>query len=582
LYPGTARRRLEGGNLLGRSRVAAAAVVAALAVVAPAQAGNAVQAENARTGTGAWVAPLAPAHEIEGYTSRVSALPGGTVSLHVSTAPAARYRVVVYRLGWYAGKGARRLACLPSCAGDEQGVARTIPPPDPATGEIRAGWPVTDTFRVGSAWVSGYYLAELVLTSGSDAGKIYRVPFVVRAPPGQPTPILVQAPVDTWQAYNDWGGKSLYHSTSGARLFADRAYKVSFDRPYREPTLQSPLSWEYPLVRFLERNGYDVSYTTDVDTDRDPGEIARHRLVLVDGHSEYWTRTMRTAFEDALATGTNLAFFGADNADWQARYEDGRRTLVVYKDAKADPDPVPAQKTIEFRNLQPPDPECRLVGVQNTWAGTSHDYTVVASSLGDPWFRGTGFTRGATLKGLVGYEWDAAIPGCTAEPLTRFFHYAGPSTVISNADCVRYTAPSGAGVFAAGSLQFSWGLDTFSAPAGSTPDPRLRRFVRNALADLGRETPPLTVAGRALSGGRIKVGASLASTQRVSALLVYRHAGTGSFRPGQPGVVPLGRRPLRAIVDRPPGRGPYRYAVETVDRWGTSPPTLSAPVRAGR
>jgi hypothetical protein len=467
-----------------RSLATIAAAAAVLLGATPSNARNAIQVENALPGTTAWQAPVAPPHEIEGYASEVSARPGGAIALHVSASPAADYRVIVYRLGWYAGKGARLIACLPGCSASEQGDPQPIPQPDPETGEIRANWPETDLIRIGRTWTTGYYLAELVLTSGSDSGKVYQVPFVVRALPGRETPILVQVPVNTWQAYNDWGGKSLYHSTSGARLFSDRAYKVSFDRPYAEPTRYWPLTWEYPLVRFLERNGYDVSYTTDVDTDRDPGEIERHRLVIVPGHSEYWTNVMRTAFERARAHDINLAFFGADNVDWQSRYEDGRRTLVVYKDASADPDPDPAQKTIQFRNLDPPRPECELVGVENTWAGTSENYTVVDSSLHDRWFRGTGFTRGATLEGLVGYEWDAALPGCPSEPLTVFFHYQGPSGVISNGDCTRYTAPSGARVFAAGSLQFSWGLDTFSAPAGSTPDPRLQRFVRNAIADL--------------------------------------------------------------------------------------------------
>jgi hypothetical protein len=470
--------------LAPRTLATLAAAGAALAGGTPSHAANAIEAENARPGTTSWRAALAPPHEIEGYSSQVSARPGGTIALHVSTSPAAGYRVVVYRLGWYAGKGARLITCLPGCRASEQGEPQPIPQPDSETGEIRADWPETDLVRIGREWTTGYYLAELVLTSGSDSGKVYQVPFVVRALSGRETPILVQAPVNTWQAYNDWGGKSLYHSTSGARLFSDRAYKVSFDRPYAEPTRYWPLTWEYPLVRFLERSGYDVSYTTDVDTDRDPGEIERHRLVIVDGHSEYWSNVMRTAFERARAHGTNLAFFGADNVDWQARYEDARRTLVVYKDATLDPVPAPARKTIQFRNLDPPRPECELVGVQNTWAGESENYTVVDSSLRDPWFKGTGFTRGAMLKGLVGYEWDAALPGCPSEPLTVFFHYQGPSGVISNGDCTRYTAPSGARVFAAGSLQFSWGLDTFSAPAGSTPDPRLQRFVRNAIADL--------------------------------------------------------------------------------------------------
>src|SRR5207249_5001882 len=104
-------------------------------------------------------------------TSAVSARPGEGVALHVSTAPAARYRIVVYRLGWYQGLGARRIACLPGCNSDEPGTSRPVPAPDATTGRLDAGWPVTDTLSVPGDAVSGYYLVEFVLTSGAQAGR---------------------------------------------------------------------------------------------------------------------------------------------------------------------------------------------------------------------------------------------------------------------------------------------------------------------------------------------------------------------------------------------------------------------------
>ena len=151
--------------------VAAAAVQAGLAAgAAPKPKLNPVQVENRKPGTANWLPGAASGRAIEGYASAVSALPGDSVPLHVSTVPAARYRVVVYRLGWYQGLGARRIACLPSCAADEQGSARTAPAPDPNTGRLDAGWPVTDTLRVPRDAVSGYYLVEFVLTSGPQSG----------------------------------------------------------------------------------------------------------------------------------------------------------------------------------------------------------------------------------------------------------------------------------------------------------------------------------------------------------------------------------------------------------------------------
>jgi hypothetical protein len=458
---------------------------------------NPIVKENRLVGARGWLPPQVPGRAIEGYSSETSIAPGQTLHLHVSTSPVARYRIEVYRLGWYRGRGARLVTCLPSCAGAEPGAVRPIPPPDPSTGEIRAAWPVTDRVKTIRGWASGYYIAELALVSGSAAGSADIVPFIVRSAPSRSSRILVVAPVNTWQAYNLWGGKSLYVSLLGSN--PGSAHAASFDRPYDLSTdanrSRTLLYWEYPLVRFLERNGYDVSYATDVDVDRDPAALQRHRLVIIAGHSEYWTKGMRDAVEKARDAGTNLAFIGGNDVYWQARYADNRRTLLEFRNSSLDPSADEATKTVLFRDLQPPRPECTLVGLewQGGWRsdGVALSYTVNDAALGHRWFNGTGFTAGSTLDNLVGYEWDAVQPGCTVPRLTVFFHYQGAPTS-SNADVVAYTAPSGARVFAVGSIQFSWGLDGFARTlkAGvpvidrALPDPRLQRFVHNVLDDL--------------------------------------------------------------------------------------------------
>src|SRR5262249_24567785 len=170
----------------------------------------------------------ANAHALEGY-AEVSLFPGDMLHLHVSDAANQTYRVLLYRLGWYGGTGARLIACLPSCTTSKQGQAWPIPSPDPTTGYLNANWPVTDSYTLSAGAVSGYYIAKLLVTSGALNGKWTNVPFVVKAPPGQNAAILVQAPVNTWQAYNPWGGKSLYNFNS---THTHQAYKVSFNRPY--------------------------------------------------------------------------------------------------------------------------------------------------------------------------------------------------------------------------------------------------------------------------------------------------------------------------------------------------------------
>jgi hypothetical protein len=446
---------------------------------------NPVVRENRLPGSRSWsLGQTAPPGAIEGFASEVSVLPGQRVHFHVSTAPAARYRVVLYRLGWYHGAGGRVLACIPGCKKDRQGMARLQPHPDPATGLTRAAWPVTDTFRVPRSAVSGYFLAKLLLTSGRDRGKVSYVPLILRALPSRHSKIVVQAAVNTWQAYNSWGGKSLYAYNSTDHVPATH---VSFNRPY---TTIVRWKWEIDLVRFLERNGYNVSYTTDVDTDRRPSGLRRHRLVISSGHDEYWSKTMRDAFEAARNGGTNLMFLGADIADWQIRYEDARRTIVEYRDATADPEPNPALKTVRFRDLVPPRPQCELLGISFAGLRNPTDppraYAVNPAALKDPWFKGTGFTSASTLPDSVGYEWDAVKPNCSVPPLTTLFHYAGPGPngKPTSADAVRYVAPSGARIFSSGSLQFVWGLDNYYANRDAPPNPHLQRFMRNALADL--------------------------------------------------------------------------------------------------
>jgi hypothetical protein len=543
---------------------------------------NPIRRENALPGAANWRLPRAARGAIEGYASRISVRPGNVLELHVSTGSATRYRVDIYRIGWYGGSGARLLACLPTCTTDEAGSPQPVPPFDPSTGYLNAGWPVTDRIAVGPSWTSGYYLAQLVLTQGPDAGHGSWVPFIVREPVGQRSNVLVQAAVNTWQAYNDWGGRSLYSNFTGV---GDN--HVSFERPFDEASMKTsdgpatdnanlPQVSEFPLVRFLERNGYDVSYTTDVDIDANPAELLRHRLAIVAGHDEYWTKGIRDAYERARDLGTNLAFVGANIGFWQMRYEDGRRTIVEYRNAGPDPETDPALKTVLFRELTPPRPECRLLGVEgivepnNTSIGIEN-LTANPAALGDPWFARTGFTPAIVLPELVGYEWDLITPGCATPPLTDLFHVSGTPSY----DGVRYTAPSGARVFSAGTLRFSWGLDDTTGHGS----PQLQRFMQNALDDLTRPAPPTSLrAARTRAGVRIAVG--WPPDTRPRELLVYARPGSQPFLPSTRGVRLVCRTRGATCTDSLAARGRLvRYVAILRDPWRPSVPLLSRTVR---
>ena len=454
-----------------------------MVAVSPATA-NPVLEENQRAGTEDWHGPVVHGRAAEAYASEMSVLPGGSLDLHVSTAPAAHYRIEVYRLGWYGGLGGRLVACLPSCGSEAQGIERPIPPEDPDTGLIEANWPVTDTLRVPPEWVSGYYLARVELTSGDHSGAAEPVPFVVREPPGRQAAMLVQLPVNTWQAYNNWGGRSLYAYNSAERR---PAVKVSFDRPFGSAGTLFPNKEEFPMIRFLERHGYDVAYSTNVDTERAPGDLLARRAVMSLGHDEYWTKQNRDAFEAARDAGRNVVTIGANSAYWQSRYEDDERTLVVYRSKTEDPDPDPATKTVRFRSLDTPRPECALLGVQFTPGSPRegvHDFPVNDVALGSPWFSGTGFTAGSSATQAIYKEWDEVVPGCVSPEPTVLFHWEDGTG--SRADAVRYVARSGAEVFSAGSLGFAEAVGgPLTGPCAG--DYRLQVFLRNALDELAGE-----------------------------------------------------------------------------------------------
>ena len=450
---------------------------------------NPIQIENAREGDWNWqraFAAPAPTGSIDGYLGAISAAPGDTVTVHASTQPAATFRVEVFRIGWYDGVGGRLLTCAPGCATSVQGSPQSTPSPDPTTGLVRANWPTSTSFTVGSDWVSGYYVVNFVITSGPNSGKATWTPLVVTPPPDRSKQILVQATVTTWEAYNNWGGKSLYdyNSTGG-----QPAAKVSFDRPFATDGNTGMYDWEVPFVRWLEREGYDVSYASDIDTHRNPALLQGYRLVMVNGHDEYWSTPIRNGFESAKAAGTNLAFFGANIGYWHVRFEDGERTMVGYKDAAADPITDPSEETVQFRDLVPARPECSLIGVQYMDGYSSNrTYTVVNAALTDPWMAGTGFTAGSTIPGVVGYEWDTIVNGCASGTQTVFFSYPGsPNEQLPAAHATRYVAPSGSMTFSTGTMDWALKLDPWSSP-----DSRVEVFTRNALASLlsGGSPPP--------------------------------------------------------------------------------------------
>ena len=244
-------------------------------------------------------------------------------------------------MGYYGGDGARRITTLSGVTGQDQPVCLN----DPATGLIDCGnWSPSATWNVPADAVSGIYFAEFVR---NDTGGDSIAPFVVRNDTSH-SDLFFQTSDTTWQAYNQYGGNSFYTGQPDGR-----AYKLSYNRPYATRNCCSQdfvFNAEYPMVRWLESNGYDVSYTSGLDTDRSGSLLLQHKTFLSVGHDEYWSGDQRANVEAARDAGVNLAFFSGNEVFWKTRWEpsiDGsatpKRTLVTYKEtlanAKIDPSP---------------------------------------------------------------------------------------------------------------------------------------------------------------------------------------------------------------------------------------------------
>ena len=306
-------------------------------------ASNPTQSENAKPGSSDWeITQIAVSGEIGGYASRTSVNRGEQIQLFVDTADPT-YTIDVFRMGWYGGVGARRI--IPAIS--RIGTRQVIPTPDPGTGMVECNWVDPYTLTTSNAsdsteWPSGVYLARLTGSSGKQNYIVFTVRDDARA-----SDFLFLCATNTYQAYNNWGGKSIYDFNSTG----PRASKVSYNRPYAIRPYNTQLDgagdflrrWEYNMARFLEREGYDVAYTTDVDAHVNARSLHPHKGLLIVGHNEYWSWEMRQNVIAARDTGVDLGFFSANNCFFQIRYEpssltgDANRTIVCYKDATTDP-----------------------------------------------------------------------------------------------------------------------------------------------------------------------------------------------------------------------------------------------------
>jgi hypothetical protein len=427
--------------------------------------------------------------QIKGYASAASINKGESITFFVSVNPAQTFTIDVYRLGWYGGAGGRLMQHVDALQGTQQATC----PTDPTLGTIVCTWNPSFTLAVPGTWTSGIFVAVLTNTAGFQN----YIVFVVRDD-SRTADLLYQLGVNTLQAYNNWPndnntGKSLYNYNSfGATTITGttRAAKVSFDRPYRDDGSGGLFYWQLwdlYLIQWLEKNGYDVAYSTDLDTHLNGSRLLSFKGFMSAGHNEYWSKPMYDNVQAARDNGVNLAFFGANALYWQVRYEPSaagvpNRILVCYKDPSIDP-VQGSTTTVQWRDPVLNRPEQALMGVQFSDENGSQNFRYVVTNSSSWVYGNTDFTDGSSVPGIVGYEWDRFDSNYPPPPAV-----AGSWTLLGNSATVTdagradssnssiYQAQSGAWVFATGTMSWSSGLS-----ASGLADPRIQQATTNVL-----------------------------------------------------------------------------------------------------
>ncbi len=360
---------------------------------------NAVVQENQHSGTRDWMlrqTRVDPESRyrcpwIEGFCSHRSVRAGDTISFFVSTNPASRFTLDIYRTGYYGGDGGRLVKSL----GELDGAVQPEPPVGPK--RVRhCQWQPCAELEIPHDWLSGVYLGKLTaLDSGVESYLI----FIVRD--DRPADLLFQCSDHTWQAYNRWPNQYALYDDGQNEWYWGGDVQVSFRRPYGKycQIFDAPLSlgsgewllWEFPLAYWMEAEGYDVSYISNEDTHRDPDGLRRARGILSVGHDEYWTMEMFENVRAAISAGVNVAFLSGDAVFGRIRLDE---SAPAFERVGVFGPPGGTREFDHMSSLEHSRPYANeLVGAHSTGPVTGGaDW---ACRLPDHWlFAGTGMRRG--------------------------------------------------------------------------------------------------------------------------------------------------------------------------------------------
>jgi hypothetical protein len=438
-------------------------------VANPTKAGY-VKAENLKAGSTGWTYHPTKATGIEAFASVTSASCGQIVRLFVST-PAPTTKVTAWRMGYYGNKGARPILT----SGAFKTAKQSKPVIDKATRSPHAAWKLSYAMKIDGRFVPGSYLLKF---TDSKGGQAY-VPLVITDPTSHAPLAMMSEPL-TWQAYNGWGGASAYNSSAGRDK---RSLVTSLDRPLSgNHGMATYMSDEYPLIWLMESRGLDTAYMTELDVHVHPEILRNHRAVVLGAHAEYWSPRVRGGFDAARNAGVNIALFGANTGYWQVRPMNSsfgaNRSFAIYRDPAIDPVNSTAPQTTStlFRALPNAIPESQLFGEQYQGCPGLHADMILSAPA---WPFPAGMPAGSVLPLGVRQEFDRA--GMSSAPAGVQIMATSPVVCQGQtafANVTYYTAPSGAGVFAAGTL--GWVCQLYGANScayGGTTAPISRAVI---------------------------------------------------------------------------------------------------------
>lgn len=238
-----------------------------------------------------------PAFAIDGYLSHFSAKQGETIDLFISNAQPVT--ISLYRAGpTDSYQLVKTVANIPA----------TLQATNANPSVNGAGWP-TPTYSLNTAnLMPGIYNLDFKDNLTNDIDQTY---FMVRTPiPGSTSKILLLDNAFTRVAYNNWGGKSNYDFNS-----VDGQYSpvVSLERPgnfYLDTHLGEFAMW-------ATKNAVKIEYASLLDLHREPTLLENYNLVVVAGHSEYWSQSTRDSLDNFIAGGGNAMILSGNTMWWK-------------------------------------------------------------------------------------------------------------------------------------------------------------------------------------------------------------------------------------------------------------------------